>query len=153
MNNESLQKLTESISITYFDRPFKHRAYFNKRLRTTGGRYLLNSHDIEINNKQFMEYGETAIIDIIKHELCHYHLHLQGKGYKHKDKDFKLLSQQTGAPRFCSAIEKYEDRINYIYQCRQCGSEFPRIRKVNTSKMVCGKCKGKLAEFKIASQK
>ncbi|MDN8848724.1 SprT family protein, partial [Staphylococcus aureus] len=81
--------LTEEISAMYFDRRFEHKAYFNHRLKTTGGRYLLNSHNIEINEKQFIKYGESAIIDIIKHELCHYHLHIQGKGYKHKDSDFK----------------------------------------------------------------
>ncbi|PHK48581.1 SprT family protein [Staphylococcus edaphicus] len=149
MDNVALQSLTEELSLKYFSRPFKHQVYFNKRLRTTGGRYLLKSHNIEINEKQFNKFGESAIIDIIKHELCHYHLHLQGKGYQHKDQDFKMLSQQTGAPRFCSAIEKYEDRVNYIYQCQQCLSKFPRIRKVNTSKMACGQCNGKLVQLKI----
>ena len=47
MDNEKLQKMTEYISITVFERPFKHSAYFNKRLRTTGGRYILNTHNIE----------------------------------------------------------------------------------------------------------
>ena len=26
------------------------------------------------------------LIGIIKHELCHYHLHLEGKGYQHRDR-------------------------------------------------------------------
>lgn len=146
MDNNDLQHLTEKISATYFDREFKHKAYFNNRLKTTGGRYLLISHNIEVNEKQFIKYGESAIIDIIKHELCHYHLHIQGKGYKHKDSDFKCLSKQTGAPRFCTPLEKYEERANYIYKCNKCEVEFPRIRKVNTNKMVCGKCRGKLIQ-------
>lgn len=33
---------------------------------------------------------------IIKHELCHYHLHLRGMGYKHRDADFKTLLAQVG---------------------------------------------------------
>lgn len=146
MDNERLQSITESISTTIFKRPFKHKAYFNKRLRTTGGRYILNTHNIEINEKQYDAFGEKAIIDIIKHELCHYHLHIQGKGYNHKDKDFKLLSAQTGAPRFCSAIDSYENRIRYIYKCSNCGVKYARIRKVNLNKMLCGHCKGKLIE-------
>ncbi|MEQ7791547.1 SprT family protein [Staphylococcus nepalensis] len=146
MDNVNLQQMTESISKSYFNRPFKHKAYFNPRLRTTGGRYILNTHNIEVNAKQYNKFGEKAIEDIIKHELCHYHLHLQGKGYKHKDKDFKILSTQTGAPRFCSAIENYEDRVRYTYVCSNCNLKFNRIRKVNTEKMVCGQCKGKLVE-------
>lgn len=77
MDNEKLQQLTEKISRQSFGWEFKHEAYFNNRLRTTGGRYLLQSHNIEINPKQYEQFGEAAIIDIIKHELCHYHLHLQ----------------------------------------------------------------------------
>lgn len=147
MNNKELQRLTESISENLFNKKFKHKAYFNNRLRTTGGRYLLKSHNIEVNNKQFDTYGTKAVIDIIKHELCHYHLHLEGKGYQHRDKDFKELSRITGAPRYCSAITNYEDRVKHVYQCNHCGTEFKRIRKVNTQKMVCGICSGKLIEI------
>ena len=89
MNNEILQKMVEKLSEEKFGRKFRHCAYFNKRLRTTGGRYLLKSHDIEINPKQYEHYGEDAVVKIILHELCHYHLHISGKGYQHKDQDFK----------------------------------------------------------------
>ncbi len=41
MNNEILQRMVENLSEEKFGRTFRHRAYFNKRLRTTGGRYLL----------------------------------------------------------------------------------------------------------------
>lgn len=91
MNNDKLQRMVENLSEEKFGRTFRHCAYFNKRLRTTGGRYLLKSHDIEINPKQYEHYGEDAIVKIILHELCHYHLHIAGKGYQHKDQDFKRL--------------------------------------------------------------
>lgn len=112
MNNEILQRMVENLSEEKFGRTFQHRAYFNKRLRTTGGRYLLKSHDIEINPKQYEHYGEDAVVKIILHELCHYHLHIAGKGYQHKDQDFKRLSQQVGAPRFCNSIESYQQRAD-----------------------------------------
>ncbi|MDT4035241.1 SprT family protein, partial [Staphylococcus hominis] len=41
MNNKMLQKLVETTSLDHFNQPFKHKAYFNSRLRTTGGRYVL----------------------------------------------------------------------------------------------------------------
>ncbi len=49
---------------------------------------LLKSHDIEINPKQYEHYGEDAVVKIILHELCHYHLHIAGKGYQHKRSRF-----------------------------------------------------------------
>ncbi|HJF67490.1 MAG TPA: SprT family protein [Staphylococcus kloosii] len=144
MNNDDLQTLVTKLSVTYFDKNFKHKAYFNHRLRTTGGRYLLDSHNIEINYKQYEKFGIEAIKDIIKHELCHYHLHIEGRGYKHRDRDFKILSASVNAPRFCTPTKSYEERANYLYQCTKCGKQFMRIKKVNTRKMACGLCKGKL---------
>ena len=144
MNNIELQRLTEQLAIDYFGVEFKHKAYFNHRLRTTGGRYLLRSHHIEINPKQLENFGEQAIIDIIKQELCHYFLHLAGRGYQHRDRDFKVLSSKVGAPRFCTPTETYQSRANYKYQCANCLENYLRIRKVNTHKMRCGHCGGKL---------
>lgn len=148
MNNNELQVLVEELSLTHFDKKFKHKAYFNLRLRTTGGRYLLDSHDIEINFKQYEKFGLEAIKDIIKHELCHYHLHLEGRGYKHIDRDFKILSASVNAPRYCTPTKTYEERANYLYQCSKCGKQFLRIKKVNVRKMACGICAGKLKLIK-----
>lgn len=144
MNNESLQQLTEQLAIEHFGIPFKHHIYFNRRLRTTGGRYMLTSHDIEINPKQYEHFGEQALVDIIKHELCHYFLHLSGRGHQHKDRDFKVLAEKVGAPRFCQPTESYASRANYEYECQSCHSSYVRIRKVNVVKMRCGRCGSRL---------
>ena len=73
MNNEKLQQMVERISKESFGIPFLHKATFNPRLRTTGGRYLLRSHNLEFNPKHYDEYGLDELTGIIKHELCHYH--------------------------------------------------------------------------------
>ena len=116
MNQEQLQKLVEDISVTTFKKRFVHSAYFNSRLRTTGGRYLLQSHNIEINKKYYDEQGVEELVGIIKHELCHYHLHLEKKGYQHKDPDFcqKPIEKGWGtkilyAVIICKTKEKSKD--------------------------------------------
>ncbi|AIC95765.1 MULTISPECIES: SprT family protein [Shouchella] len=144
MTNKELQALTEALSDSYFDRPFQHTAIFNPRLRTTGGRYLLSSHNIELNEKHYAKYGKEELIGIIKHELCHYHLHLLGKGYRHKDQDFKQLLKKVGAPRYCRSVKESQAQIYYVYQCSSCEQKYYRKRKVNQSKYVCGVCRGKL---------
>lgn len=149
MQNEDLQQHTEALAISFFGKPFRHRIYFNSRLRSTGGRYLLNTHDIEINPKQYEHFGIKEIEKIIKHELCHYFLHIEGKGYQHRDKDFRQLAQKVGAPRFCSPTESYDKRVNYEYMCSKCQQTFFRIRRVNVKKMRCGKCGGSLELQKI----
>jgi SprT-like protein len=153
MTDQELQNLVSKISNDLFHKRFKHRAFFNPRLRTTGGRYMLNSHNIEINKKYFEQLGKEELIGIIKHELCHYHLHLEGKGYKHRDKDFRELLKQVDAPRFCSTLPEEKKRRTrsqkfIIYQCSNCKLNYHRKRSINTAKYVCGKCRGKLVKVK-----
>ncbi|WP_428910567.1 SprT family protein [Niallia sp. Krafla_26] len=156
MDNQQLQKLVEEISLEYFHKPFKHQAVFNSRLKTTGGRYLLQSHNIEMNKKYLDEFGMGELIGIIKHELCHYHLHLEGKGYQHRDRDFKQLLQKVGAPRFCSTLpaEKVRRKSSKVltYICNNCHLVFTRKRRMDTSRYVCGRCRGKLLLKSIDEQ-
>ena len=105
MDDIELQRLVEEISLAEFGKPFRHKAYFNSRLKTTGGRYMLSTHHVEINRIYLEQLGHQELCGIIKHELCHYHLHIEGKGYKHRDQDFKMLMKAVGAPRFCSPRE------------------------------------------------
>ncbi|MEH7418082.1 SprT family protein [Neobacillus drentensis] len=148
MDQKELQILVEKLSHEYFGKPFKHTALFNLRLRSTGGRYLLGTHNIEINKKYLEQLGEEELIGIIKHELCHYHLHLEGRGYQHKDPEFKFLLKKVGAPRFCNQLPersvKRTAKKVLIYQCINCKTTYQRKRSINTSRYVCGKCRGKL---------
>ena len=140
MNEHELQQLTMEISRTSFHREFTHKITYNKRLRSSGGRYLLKTGNIEINPLVEQELGFEALVGVIKHELCHYHLHQTGGGYRHRDADFKRLLHQVGGSRF---VERMKDP-NFLYECTACHHRYPRMRKMNTNRYVCGKCRGKL---------
>lgn len=104
MSNEELQQWIERISLSSFGVPFRHKASFNGRLTTTGGRYFTKSHNIEINPQQLAIHGHEETEKIIKHELCHYHLHLAKRGYMHRDADFKSLLAKVGGSRYCQTL-------------------------------------------------
>ena len=140
MNEHELQQLTQEISRSSFHREFTHKITYNRRLRSSGGRYLLKTGNIEINPLVEQELGIEALIGVIKHELCHYHLHQTGGGYRHRDADFKRLLHQVGGSRF---VERMKEP-NFIYECTACHHRYPRMRKMNTNRYVCGKCRGKL---------
>ena len=147
MTDEELTMVVREISLAIFFKPFRHQARFNKRLRTTGGRYMLQSHSIEINPASYEKYGYTELEGIIKHELCHYHLHLEGKGYKHGDADFKKLMKETGSPRYCqlpAEVKRRRQPVRYTYQCLDCGLEYGRKIRMNTEKYRCGRCRGRI---------
>lgn len=147
-DNAELNSYVNEISLMYFNKPFKHDVYFNHRLRTTGGRYIPKSNVIELNPKYVLELGENELVGIIKHELCHYHLHIEGKGYGHGDKEFKELLRRTGSPRHCQALPSAEKKYIYEYICTECSYQYKRMRRVNVNKYYCGKCRGKLKLIK-----
>jgi len=148
MSDEELQQWIEQVSRESFGVPFRHRASFNKRLTTTGGRYFMKSHNIEINPAQLVTFGREETERIIKHELCHYHLHLARKGYKHRDADFKNLLARVGGSRYCGTLPGAKARkpqpYRYKLVCTACATEYLRKRKVDPKRYRCGICAGRL---------
>lgn len=145
MEQKELQQLVEQISLEFFDRPFKHQATFNSRLRTTGGRYHLRSHDLDFNLQVLETFGMLEFIGVIKHELCHYHLHLANRGYQHKDADFKRLLKKVGGSRFVQSLRQPDKKKKlWVYCCQNCQKNLYRQRRFDTKKYVCGGCQGKL---------
>lgn len=114
-------------------------------MRTTGGRYHLDDHHLEIN-VHFLEPKYAKYLEgIIKHELCHYHLHLAGKGYRHRDRDFRNLLKKVDGSRYAPDIGlRKTKKANYLYICENCQQRYFRMRKIDTRKFCCGKCGGKL---------
>ena len=146
MSVDELQRLTEDLSQHWFGKPFLHRVQYNSRLRTTGGRYMLKDHSIQLNPIVEMLHGTEEVIGVIKHELCHYHLHIEGRGYKHGDSEFKELLKKTESPRFCKPLRDAErpPRQSHYYTCTSCGLVYERKRRVDIKRYNCGKCHGKL---------
>lgn len=146
LNDTELFKLVNDLSLKYFNKPFRHSVTFNPRLRTTGGRYIPVRKVIELNPSYIIEMDEDEFIGIIKHELCHYHLHIEGIGYKHGDPEFKSLLKKTGSPRHCTPLPSQKKEVKYKYICKNCNHEYKRIRKVDVKKYRCGKCRGMLVK-------
>lgn len=150
MSEKALYEVVNQLSLEFFNKPFKHNVRFNHRLRTTGGRYIPFENRIEVNPKYVMEASDKEFYGIIKHELCHYHLHIEGRGYKHGDKEFKELLKKTGSPRHCQPLPSNEKQYKNIYECKRCDYLYKRVRKINVNKYRCGKCKG---EIKLITSK
>ncbi|MBA4496001.1 SprT family protein [Paenactinomyces guangxiensis] len=154
MTDQELQRWVEQLSLMHFGIPFAHLARFNSRLRTTGGRYHLSDHRIEMNPKMLEVHGREVFTRIILHELCHYHLHIQGKGYRHRDRDFRELLEQVGGLRYAPPLHpsaKKNQIAKVLLTCKHCGKTYYRKRKVNLARYICGDCRGPLEQQILTS--
>ena len=141
MKENKLQLLVEQKSVEYFNKPFLHEATFNSRLRTTGGRYHLKTHNLDFNPKVLEAYGLEVFKGIIKHELCHYHLHLEEKGYQHRDRDFKRLLKKVGGLRYTPSLEIKQGKARrWEYKCKGCRMIIYRKRRFNEKRHICSNC-------------
>ncbi|WP_267201872.1 SprT family protein [Limosilactobacillus kribbianus] len=142
MTNQELQLLTEKWSLKYFRRPFRHQIFFNRRLKTTGGRYHLTDHHIDINPLMLTEFDQDNLKRVVLHELCHYHLHLTGQDYHHRSPTFRHLLARVGGSRYAPPTSKVQQRrqAKWLYRCQGCGVVIARQRRFNTARYVCRRC-------------
>ena len=140
----NLTDYVQSVSLEDFGRPFTHQAQWNSRLRTTGGRFFPKDGHLDFNPKVYNELGLEVFRKIVRHELCHYHLYFQKKGYRHKDREFKELLKEVDGLRFVPPL-KTQTQIPYlVYQCQSCQQSYQRKRRIDTKRYRCGVCRGKL---------
>lgn len=139
--NKALLDLVQWISLTDFGKPFEHEVHFNARLTSTGGRFFPKDLHLDFNEKMYDCFSEDIFRQIVQHELVHYHLYREGKGYKHGDADFKHLLAQVGGLRFAPPLPNLK-MMNYV--CDHCGQTYQRKRRIDTQNYRCGKCRGHL---------
>ena len=140
----NLTNYVRQVSFEDFGKPFKHQAQWNTRLRSTGGRFFPKDGHLDFNPKVYQELGLEVFRKIVRHELCHYHLYYEGKGYKHKDVAFKKLLKEVNGLRFVPPLSNTSQKTILTYNCQDCKQLFQRKRKINTDRYRCGLCRGKL---------
>ena len=134
----------KQVSLEDFGKSFKHQAQWNTRLRSTGGRFFPKDGHLDFNPKVYQELGLEIFRKIVRHELCHYHLYFEGKGYQHKDLAFKQLLKEVDGLRFVPPLSSANQKPNLVYACQSCQQIYQRKRKIDTNRYRCGLCRGKL---------
>ena len=140
----NLTDYVKQVSIEDFGKHFKHQAQWNTRLRSTGGRFFPKDGHLDFNPKVYQELGLEVFRKIVRHELCHYHLYFEGKGYQHKDLAFNQLLKEVDGLRFVPPLSSANQKPNLVYTCQTCQQIYQRKRKIDTKRYRCGLCRGKL---------
>ena len=140
----NLTDYVKQVSLEDFGKAFKHQAQWNTRLRSTGGRFFPKDGHLDFNPKVYQELGLEVFRKIVRHELCHYHLYYEGKGYKHRDSVFKNLLKEVDGLRFVPPLSSVSQRPVLVYTCQTCSQTYQRKRRMDTKRYRCGLCRGKL---------
>ena len=99
---------------------------------------------LDFNPKIYEQFGLETFRKIVRHELCHYHLYFEKKGYRHKDRDFKQLLKSVDGLRYAPTLSNQSSAKMLVYQCLHCRAQYHRKRRINTERYCCGHCQGKL---------
>ena len=140
----NLTDYVKQVSLEDFGKPFKHKAQWNTRLRSTGGRFFSKDGHLDFNPKVYQELGLEVFRKIVRHELCHYHLYFEGRGYQHKDLAFKQLLKEVDGLRFVPPLSSSNQKPSLVYACQSCLQIYQRKRRIDTKRYRCGLCRGKL---------
>ena len=140
----NLTDYVRQVSLEDFGKHFKHQAQWNTRLRSTGGRFFPKDGHLDFNPKVYQEHGLEVFRKIVRHELCHYHLYYEAKGYKHKDAAFKKLLKEVDGLRFVPPLSSVSQTPALVYTCQTCSQTYHRKRRIDTKRYRCGLCRGKL---------
>ncbi|MHB9781928.1 SprT family protein [Streptococcus sp. 10F2] len=138
-----LTNYVQKVSLEDFGKPFRHRVVWNRRLRTSGGRFFPHDGHLDFSPRILEEYGEAVFRQVVRHELTHYHLYFENKGYKHGDADFKRLLKEVDGLRYAPPPK---NRRLHTYSCRSCGLSFQRQRRIHLDRYRCGSCGGRLQD-------
>ena len=141
-------KLTDyvkQVSLEDFGRPFIHHVQWNSRLRSTGGRFFPKDGHLDFNPKVYQELGLDVFRKIVRHELCHYHLYFQGKGYQHKDRDFKELLKAVDGLRFVPPLPNSNSKPIKTLSLSILPARLSYVsERLIPKRYRCGLCRGKL---------
>ena len=111
----NLKYFVQQVSMADFKKPFLHEAIWNKRLKTTGGRFFPSDGHLDFNPEILKVFGIDIFRQIVRHELCHYHLYYGGLGYRHKDKDFKHLLKEVDGLRYAPKLPRPTKHLSLIH--------------------------------------
>lgn len=106
--------------------------YFYNKDKKTGD--IIPLH-IDLSQQMLISASREQIVDVLKHELVHYALSVQGKNFSDGDYDFESELRRRGV----KSTGYYKGNgYAHVYKCNLCNVEYTRYRKIpHTAQCSC----------------
>lgn len=150
--NEHVQQLIDD-TLNWMETTFDFKPTItikrNNRLSRVLGRFI-STYDrrplrIELSGRLVDYYDDNIIVDVLKHELIHYMLCVQGKPYSDRSHEFIKTCKANGVSLTNTIGDSNNpNEVFHHYSC-ECRSDIRKARKLARNRTyACLKCKGKL---------
>lgn len=158
-DESALQTLYQELNQLYFDNALPTcRITWTRRLTQAAANIHVKNRSIKLsipllveafqNNSlfapEFIICGvtcntpESALREILKHEMIHLWLHESGLPSGHTG-EFRAKAREIGQPKTRHCIPLPPPRRGWLYTCAACGHEFARRRRYGHA-VACGRC-------------
>jgi predicted SprT family Zn-dependent metalloprotease len=115
----------------------KHTFRISRYAARTHGRINLGKRQIMISLNLFLQHGWEAVEKTLLHEMTHAYLHLNAIKPSHGKRFWDEFIRRGGVRDKIEVKPLYA----YIYVCRSCGKQYPRMRKIRRPWLrSCPKC-------------
>ena len=159
LNEAALQTLYQELNATYFENALPPcRIAWSRRLTRAAGNIEVRRKVIKLSVPLLIEaFGgdslfaptfvicgvpcespQSALREILKHEMIHLWLHERGLPSGHTT-EFRAKARAIGQPKTRHAIDLPRPRHGWLYTCAHCGHEFARRRRYSRA-VACGLC-------------
>lgn len=138
MDPQKLKRLANKLSLHFWGKPCQIPVAWNGRLRRTMGRFLFTEQSgkrtplkIELSKYAAQWIDRDIFVAVLLHELCHYHLFIQGQPYQDHHPVFEQELKRVGA---ISTQRVQLPQKAYKLYCQGCERYLGIRRRLNTSR-------------------
>jgi SprT-like protein len=150
---EKLLTLANKLSQHFWKKECTIPVVWNGRLKKAMGRFLFSYQGkkripvrIEMSKHAAQFINREIFIAVLLHELCHYHLFIQGHPF---DDHHPLFEKELGRVGAISTNTVQIPQKGFELICSQCQQTIGTRRRMNTSRYLSGCCKAKIAKKEV----
>ncbi|GGK25153.1 protein SprT [Caldalkalibacillus thermarum] len=132
---QKLKRLANKLSLHFWGKPCQIPVTWNGRLTKTMGRFLYTEQNgqrtplkIEISKYAAHWIDREIFVAVLLHELCHYHLFIEGRPYHDHHPVFEQELRRVGA---ISTQRVQLPQKAYKLYCQRCGGYLGLRRRIN----------------------
>lgn len=152
-NPERLQALANKLSLHFWNESISVPVVWNGRLTRSMGRFVYRVQGkhrepvkIEMSKYAAQFINREIFIAVLLHEMCHYHLFVQGKSFLDHHPVFEQELRRVGA--ISTNTVRLPSKI-YKLVCKKCQRELGHMKRFNPDRYISPCCKSEIHKEEV----